>query len=159
MKVGEDHRNRAKRYGIALWLLLALFCLRVVGQALVAFFGVSFLPPMQEWYSGLIPYPLLLPIQIVILVLLARVCLDFTRGEGPFVRGRRGFGRPALYFGWLYLVAMVARYVARMTLYPNERWLGGTIPIVFHWVLATYVILFASFHTRALGGAADAARG
>lgn len=52
---------------------------------LVAFFGVTFLPPMQEWYSGLIPYPVLLPIQGLIILLLIKICSDFSRGHGFFV--------------------------------------------------------------------------
>ena len=45
------------RVAWVLWTLLALFVLRVTGQALVAFLEVGFLPPMSEWYSGLLPYP------------------------------------------------------------------------------------------------------
>jgi hypothetical protein len=129
-----------------LWFLLGLFCLRVLGQVLVAFWGVRFLPPMEEWYSGLIPYPILLPIQIGIIILMARVCYDFSRGRGFFVEPRRGFGRGVLTFGYVYLAAMILRYVIRMGLYPEERWWGGTIPIFFHWVLAAFVILFGRFH-------------
>src|SRR6266849_6829304 len=57
------------RGAIWMWLLLGLFVLRVVGQMLVAFFRVSFLPPMGEWYSGLMSYPILLPVQWVIIAL------------------------------------------------------------------------------------------
>jgi hypothetical protein len=36
-----------------------------------------------------------------------------------------------------------------MALYPERRWLGtGTIPIVFHWVLAAYLFTLAHFHAR-----------
>jgi hypothetical protein len=31
-----------------LWTLLALFAARVAGQALVAFFGVTWLPPIER---------------------------------------------------------------------------------------------------------------
>ena len=58
-------------YSRILWALLALFCARVLGQLLVATSGVSFLPPMEEWFSGLIPYTRLLASQLVIIVLLA----------------------------------------------------------------------------------------
>ncbi len=34
-------------YAAALWVLLSLFVLRVVGQALVAFLDVKFLPSME----------------------------------------------------------------------------------------------------------------
>src|SRR2546422_879323 len=57
-----------RRLAPALWALLALFVLRVSGQALVAFLGVPWLPPMREWYSGLLAYPLLLPSQLLIIL-------------------------------------------------------------------------------------------
>lgn len=69
-------------YAAWLWFLLALFCLRVTGQMLVAFFSVSWLPPMGEWYSGLIPYAWLLMSQFFIILVFGKVCTDFTRGEG-----------------------------------------------------------------------------
>src|SRR6266446_4339934 len=65
-----------RRCSIWMWLLLGLFVLRVVGQMLVAFFGVSFLPPMGEWSSGLMSYPILLPVQWVIIALLTAFRLD-----------------------------------------------------------------------------------
>jgi len=74
------------------------------------------------------------------------VCLDFTHGEGFFVRSRPVFGRSVLIFGYLYLAAMIVRYVIRMNLYPEVRWFGGTIPILFHWVLASFIIVFGQYH-------------
>jgi len=137
-------------YGYApwLWLLLGLFCVRVLGQMLVAFLHVSFLPPMEEWYSGLIPYQWLLPSQFLIILLYGKVCLDFTRGQGFFVVPRRTLGLCLLSFGSVYFGAMVVRYVIRMSLYPQERWLGGSIPIFFHWVLAGFILLVGRYHVR-----------
>lgn len=135
-----------RKYAAILWLLLFLFILRVVGQVLVAFFGVGFLPLMEEWYSGLIPYPILLVSQILIIILLAKVCMDFTIARGLFTEPRNLFRKPALIFGCLYFLSMVARYIIRMSLLPEERWTGGTIPIVFHLVLASYVIVFSLYH-------------
>ena len=120
-----------------LWALLVLFVLRVLGQLLVATFDVRFLPPMSEWYSGLLAYPILLPIQILIIILLTKVCLDFTRGRGFFVLRRPAWGRALLWFGWIYFGGMVIRYIVTMAVHPERRWFGGTIPIVFHFVLAT----------------------
>lgn len=131
---------------LLLWTLLFAFCLRVLGQALVAFWDVNWLPPMEAWYSGLLPYPYLLPSQVLIIALYGKVCVDFTRGEGIFIQPRPMFGRGVLVFGYVYLVAMVLRYVIRMSLYPEARWFGGTIPIVFHWVLATFIIVFGRYH-------------
>ena len=43
-------------HSLVLGALAFAFLLRVVGQLLVAFFRVDFLPPMAESYSGLVPY-------------------------------------------------------------------------------------------------------
>jgi len=114
----------------------------------VAFLDVRFLPSMREWYSGLLPYGYLLPAQIIIIALMVRICLDFTRGRGFFIEPRRFFAVYWLYFGYFYLVVMIARYPIQMVLYPETRWFGGTIPIFFHWVLATFVIAIGLYHRR-----------
>jgi hypothetical protein len=137
---------------VLLWALLAAFCLRVLGQALVSFAGVTWLPPMEAWYSGLLPYQYLLPSQLFIILLYGKVCLDFTRGHGFFMRPYSTFSRGTLVFGYLYLTAMVLRYVIRMSLYPEERWFGGTIPILFHWVLAAFIIAFGHYHRARISG-------
>jgi hypothetical protein len=41
---------------------------------------------------------------------------------------------------------MLVRYVVRMRRRPEARWFGGTIPMVFHLVLATYLYALGSFH-------------
>jgi hypothetical protein len=124
-----------------LWALLALFCLRVAGQALVAFLDVGFLPPMEAWYSGLMPYPYLLPAQLVIIVLMVWICVDFTRRRGFFYQPRRLFAQEWLWFGYVYLAAMLARAIV--------LW-DHPIPIVFHWVLAAFVIAVGLSHRRRL---------
>lgn len=130
-----------------LWLLTFLFFLRVAGQILVAFLGVSFLPPMKEWMSGLLPYPALLVSQIAILLFQCRVNCDFSRGRGYFIEPKPRAGRILRVLSFLYAGAMALRYVVTMTLYPERRWAGsGTIPIVFHLVLAAWLYAFARYH-------------
>ena len=124
-----------------LWLLLALFVLRVLGQALVAFLDVGFLPPMAAWYSGLMPYQYLLPSQIAIVALMAKISVDFTRHSGFFYDAKKLFATAWLWFGYLYLAAMVARAVL--------FW-DRPIPIVFHWVLAAFVIAVGRSHRQRL---------
>lgn len=129
--------------------LALLFLLRVLGQALVAFVGVTFLPPMSEWYAGVLAYPVLLPLQVVILLLQARISLDFARGHGVFVAPRRRVGRVLVGVGVVYFGAMALRYALTMAWFPERRWLGtGTIPVVFHWVLAAYLFAFGRYHAR-----------
>jgi putative CocE/NonD family hydrolase len=138
-------RNRLN-YFIALSFLTVLFLLRVVGQLLVAVWHVPFLPPMQEWFSGVIPYPVLLACQALILAVYGKVCLEFALGSGFFVVPRLGLGRFLLRFGSLYLVIMIIRYALRMALYPVERWAGGSLPIFFHWVLALFLLVLGWYH-------------
>ena len=123
-----------------LWTLLALFVLRVAGQAMVAFFDVGWLPPMERWYSGLVPYEILLPAQIAIIVLMAKICADFTRQRGVFVEPRRFFAVYWLWFAWIYLAGMIVRFLVQ----------GPTIPVFFHWVLAAFMIAVGLWHRRRL---------
>ncbi|HTF90608.1 MAG TPA: hypothetical protein VK843_19475, partial [Planctomycetota bacterium] len=78
-----------------------------------------------------------------IIGLLIKVCVDASRGGGFFAQTRAWFGRPALWLGCIYFGGMVVRYLLRMQLVPEARWFGGTIPIVFHCVLASFIIIFA----------------
>ena len=116
-----------------------LFILRVLGQALVAFADVRFLPPMEAWYSGLMPYEYLLPSQIAIVGVMAKICVDFSRRGGFFFEPNRFFASAWLWFGYVYLVAMIARAVF--------LW-DHPIPIVFHWMLAAFVIIVGLSHRR-----------
>jgi len=123
-----------------LWLLLAAFVARVTGQLLVAFLHVHWLPPMDAWMSGLMPYRYLLPAQLVISLLYAKICLDCTRGRGWFAEAPRKFARRVLVFGYVYFAVMSLRFVARF--FPGTAWLGEWIPAVFHLVLASFLILY-----------------
>ena len=137
------------RYALILAVLAAAFLLRVVGQALVAFGEVKFLPPMSQWYSGLMPYAVLLPVQVVILAVQVKVSWDVGRGAGFFARCRPGSGKLLRRFSIAYFIAMAVRYVATMYLYPERRWFFGTIPIFFHWVLAAYLFVLAKYQMSA----------
>ena len=139
-------------YAVLLTLLAALFLARVAGQAVVAFGNVSFLPGMSHWYSGLLPYPLLLPVQVAILVLQTLVCAQFARGRGALVAPRRPrLGRVLIAFAAVYAAGMVVRYALTMGWNPERRWFGpGTIPSVFHVLLAAYIATVGHYHaTRA----------
>ena len=135
-------------YPLVLGTCTVLFVLRVLGQVAVAMWDVSFLPPFEQWYSGLLPYPLLLPAQIALAALMAKVVADFARGEGFFVSLRPRTGRILIGLGALYALAMVVRYVVTMATYPERRWFVGTIPIWFHLVLATFVLTLGHYHAR-----------
>jgi len=133
----------------ALWILLALFAGRVFGQLAVATGAAPFLPRMDQWQSGLVPYPVLLASQLVILAALAFVCIQFSRADGYFVRRRRWLGTPLWIAGWIYAASMAARYGVWMMIRPDQRWTGDLIPVVFHIVLASFLLVVAHHHRQA----------
>ena len=100
------HRVRSAMTVLGTALLLFLFVLRVAGQVLVAFFNVRFLPPMEAWYSGLMPYEYLLPSQVVLIAVMTKICIDFSRERGFFYETRKFFATAWLWFGYVYLAAM-----------------------------------------------------
>lgn len=135
-----------RRYGILLSFFTFLFVLRVLGQVLVAFFGIDFLPAMEHWYSGLLPYPILLPIQIVMIIVMVRIIGDVTRGSRIFSIPKRRIGIFLKWFSSLYFLSMVVRYMYTMARHPELRWFGHTIPIWFHMVLAAFLYTYSHYH-------------
>jgi uncharacterized protein len=133
-------------YGIYLWLFTVLLFGRVVGQLVVARFAPKWLPPFEQWQSGLLPYPVLLAGQAVVLTLMIWISADFSRGAGFWVAPRPRLGLAALVWSYVYFAAMIVRYVVRMARRPDQRWLGGTIPIIFHSVVAAFQWTFGSYH-------------
>lgn len=149
-------RNEYSAYAFVLWLLTFLFFLRVAAQALVAFFDIPFLPSTEEWVtpspspfstSGLIPYPALLTIQVVILIFQVKVCADFSRGGGYFLSLRERTARLLVWLSYVYFTSMLLRYMITMALYPERRWFGHTIPIFLHFVLAGFLFTLGHFNT------------
>lgn len=138
----------SQAHGPVLAFLTLLFFLRVLGQALVVFFSVSWLPSAERWASGLIPYPALLAIQLVMLIGMARIVSDVWRCKGLFAETRMRLAGFLVAFSALYAASMLLRYVITMLLRPEMRWFGGTIPIFFHFVLAAFLYTWGKFHAR-----------
>ena len=122
--------------GAVLVLLTILFLIRVSGQLLVVARRPRWLPPMTDW--NLLPYRLLLPLQGLLLVVMTAICVGVLRGSGL-----PAFGGVALSF--VYWAALAVRYTVRMTRRPDQHWFGGTVPIVFHCVLATFLFVLGSY--------------
>ena len=97
-------------YAWILWLLTILLLGRVVGQLIVYFRGPSWLPPMEQWQSGLVPYWFLVSVQVVVLALMASISLDFSRGRGFWMQPHPRLGLVVLWWSYLYFGAMVLRY-------------------------------------------------
>ena len=116
---------------VLLIVLMLLFIGRVVGQILVVLFAPRWLPPMQAWQSGLLPYPLLLASQLAIIALQVAMIRQIAAGAPP----NRPFVIGIFIFATIYAGAMVVRFFVKR--YP-------LIPILFHWVLAAFLFTYAA---------------
>jgi hypothetical protein len=130
----------------ALWLFTVLLIGRVLGQLLVVMRAPRWLPPMAQWQSGLVPYPVLLAVQAVVVSLMLWISIDVSRRAGYWFEPHPRLGLVVLWWSYLYAGAMAMRYIVRMRRRPAQRWLGGSIPIVFHTVVAAFQWTFAIYH-------------
>jgi hypothetical protein len=127
-----------------LWLFTAIFLVRVAGQVVARRWRPTWLPPTDEW--NLTPYRLLLPAQLAILGVMIWIDVDLSRAAGAAATPRPALGEAVIWFAYVYVAAIAIRYGVRMTRRPEARWFGGTIPIVFHVVLAAYLFVLGSYH-------------
>ena len=138
--------TRSRRTALLLAGLAGLFALRVLGQVPAAFAPQllpPYWPPMRAWYSGLLPYPLLLPIQLIILAAQARHITRWWRCPPPAARPR--LARTLIIAAVLYAATMLIRYALAVGLRdpgPHPWWAGGLIPVTFHLVLAGYLAVW-----------------
>ncbi len=129
------------RRAISLTILQTLFLGRVLGQILAELAAPPWLPSVEHWHSGLLPYPVLLPVQILILMFMSLVTYDTFRRDGLWYVRKSKTKRILRRVAYLYMAAMALRYVLTMWLLPELRWFGHTIPIAFHFVLASYILI------------------
>lgn len=146
MAIVVDLRCNSKRYAYALFVLTVLFTFRVVAQLVQAWHHVEFLPPFEAWHSGALPYEWLVGVQGVILAVCLRIVGRVFKGT---IAPSRSKGKILFTLGSIYLITMCARLIVGLTIAPNHYWFGATLPIVFHLVLASFVILCGRFHCLA----------
>ncbi len=142
-------------YPLLLGTFTFLFILRVLGQALVGIQEVGFLPSFEQWYSGVVPYWLLLPLQIALIALMLRIVRDFARGDGYFIDLKPRTGVALKVLSCIYFLSMVVRYIVTMAWHPELRWFTGTIPIWFHMDLAAFIFMLGDYQTWRPSGAAQ----
>lgn len=139
--VGMQRDQRARL--VVLWVCVGLFLLRVLGQLEVVLIAPGWLPPMEQWYSGLLPYPVLLPAQIVILMVMTGLVVAETRRSSDALadRGSRRdwLGAVAL----LYCAAMLLRLIIQYMRGADDLIDAGGIPVAFHWVLALFLLVLS----------------
>jgi hypothetical protein len=138
---------------LLLWSCIALFAARVIGQfeALVA--APAWLPDMETWYSGLLPYYLLLPVQIALLMIMAVVAWNRRVRTGRFALARPRVAGVLRSLAVLYFLAMALRLGLDVHANGADYWREGAIPVAFHWVLALFLLVSArpSLEVRTFG--------
>jgi hypothetical protein len=142
----DENSQKRTLHGPLLALLTALFACRVAGQVLVAVVGVTWLPAMERWYSGLIPYPTLLIIQLLMLMFMIKITGEIWQGKGNFAVVRPHWSSFLKIFAAAYAGIMAIRYVLTMIVHPEMRWVGDIIPIIFHFVLAVFIFILGDYH-------------
>ena len=135
----------------ALWLLTGLFAFRVAAQPAALVFD-RLLPSFNSWDGGVLPYPVLLVTQLVILGWLAHTAWRFTTGR---VTPRPSIGRVALAFGGVYFAVMFLRLLLGATVLSAVRWFASPLPAFFHLVLATYLLVYGYCHVHTASGNAS----
>jgi hypothetical protein len=99
---------------------------------------------MVAWYSGLLPYPILLPLQIAILMLMTGLTIRASDGRSI----GRGIAGGIRAFALIYFLTMAARLVLCIRDYGRDYHLHGAIPVAFHWVLALFVLVYSRVAAR-----------
>jgi hypothetical protein len=145
-------RTSSGRTAAALmWTCVALFAARVVGQFEAQLIAPAWLPDMDAWYSGLLPYTLLVPAQIAILMAMSATTWNRRIRTGAFARANpRGAGALRIFAG-IYFTVMAVRLGVNIVANGAEFWRHGAIPVAFHWVLALFVLVAGRDAESAVG--------
>lgn len=124
-----------------MWLCLAAFVIRVLGQVEVSLCAPAWLPPFRAWESGIVPYPVLLPAQILLIAWMMVIAADHWRGSGFFWVTTSGTRRALRFFAVIYAATMLLRLVITAALPPHTLLERGLIPVIAHWDLAAFIWL------------------
>ncbi len=122
-------------------LLLYLAC--VIGRLEAQLLEPAWLPSPSQWASFPIPYAWTLPVQIVVLMLMALSVYDHVRGDGIF-RPRRPMTRRLLMGSAVVYAGIVAvRFALAYSSPPYDALDSGLLAALSHWILAAFLV-FAS---------------
>ena len=138
--VGYGHR-----YAYLLWGLTLLFALRVLGQAVQRWLPQEFLPPAAAFQGSELPYGLLFAAQLLILAIMARFS---RRVQTAALRASRHSGKILAWAGSVYMTAALGRLVLGLLVSDAPAWFHARIPAIWHIVLASFLLVMASFHAR-----------
>ena len=130
------------RYFPWLLVLFGLFALRVLAQFVQSIYPLPFLPPFEAWHGAVMPYPLLVFIQVVIIVMLT---ISLWRVRSDAIVPRRWKYRVCFTLGGMYFSLMTFRLFAGLTFLSDHPWFSKGLPAFFHVVLATFILLLGRY--------------
>lgn len=137
--------NFSRRYVPWFWLLTGLFCIRVIAQPSALLINSRFLPAFESWHGGVLPYPILLITQLLILLWMIRTTRKF---ETCTVLASYRIGVNVLIIASIYFIVMFARLILGITIFSEIRWFASPLPAFFHMVLASFLLFYGHFHFR-----------
>jgi len=145
-----------RRYFPWLAALTGLFVFRVLAQLIQSLYPLPWLPPFEVWHGAVLPYPLLVACQIVIIAALA--VITWRVGRDAVVPSPWKF-RLCFALGIPYFLFMAFRLAAGLTFLADHPWFAKSLPAFFHVVLASFLLLLGHYilaksraSTRACGG-------
>lgn len=112
--------------------------MRVLAQLGQVFFEIPFLPPFEAWHSAVVPYWMLLLVQILMVIVMIRVV---SRISANRARPGRRVALLWLVLGLIYFLSMAARLALGLTVLSSHFWFSSYLPTAFHLVLATFVVV------------------
>jgi hypothetical protein len=82
------------------------------------------------------------------IIVMIKIASDVCRGIGFFAAAEPFWSHFLIGFSVVYAGGMAVRYTLTMIFLPEMRWLGGAIPIFFHFVLAAFLYIWGKFVAR-----------
>lgn len=131
-----------RRYFPWLLVLFGLFVLRALAQLVQSVYPVPFLPPFGAWHGAVMPYPLLVIIQVVIIVALTII---LWRVRSDAIVPSRWKYRVCFILGGIYFSFIAFRLFAGLTFLSDHPWFSQSLPAFFHVVLASFILLLGRY--------------
>lgn len=129
--------NNIKYLSGFLYLLTGLFAFFVAAQLLAAI-GISFLSVFDYVSIDTLSYEIQLLLQVIILGLMIQKTRSFSSGR---FAPKKTKGLILLLLGLMYFLAIVTGLILGLTRLSGHLWFTHFTPMLFHFVLASYLLL------------------
>jgi len=136
---------RSHHCAVAMTAFTVLYTACVLAQAVQFMQPTSLLPAFAEFQITPLPYAILLPVQLAIVVAMSGATLAVNSGQ---LAPQPARGQRLLTFGALYVAGSLLRLLLGLTLASAPGWCQAWLPTCLHLLLAAFVLVLAAFHLR-----------